>query len=68
MKKIFISKDGKLHTTEVPSEYDNKKFILDIERSKGNPDTLELTPVIITSEWCEEMERVLDQIKSEKGE
>ena len=68
MKKTIISKDGGLHTTEVPSEYANKKFVLDIERSKGNHDTLELIPCIITSIWGEEREKVLDQIKHEKGE
>jgi hypothetical protein len=68
VKKTIISKDGRLHTSEAPSEYANKKFVLDIERSKGNHDTLELIPCIITSEWGEEREKVLDQIKHEKGE
>ena len=68
MKKTIISKDGRLHTTEAPSEYDNKKFVLDIERSDGSHDTFELIPCIITCEWGEEREKVLDQIKHEKGE
>ena len=68
MKKTIISKDGGPHTSEVPSEYANKKFVLDIERSKGNHDTLELIPCIIPSEWGEEREKLLDQIKHEKGE
>lgn len=68
MKKAIFSKNGDLHTVEVPSEYDNKKFILDIERSKGNHDTLELIPCIISTERGEEREKILDQIKHEKGE